>query len=73
VLYCGSGNGRIHSGVVAHILKTFLTRNTPVFYVITNLFSHSEETLNGQIEGAMKIMSFVTKDTLKQLSSNFGK
>jgi predicted GTPase len=54
VLYCGSGYGRINSGIVAHILREFLSSETPVFYVITNLYSHSDETLTGQFEGAMK-------------------
>ena len=61
MLYCGSGNGRINSGIVAHILKDFFSSGTPIFYVISNLFSHSEETLSVQVEGALKIMTFATQ------------
>jgi hypothetical protein len=71
-LYCGSGNGRINSGIVAHILKEFFTSETPVFYVITNLYSHSDETLKGQIEGAMKIMALVTSNTQPTKLDDFG-
>ena len=69
MLYCGSGNGRINSGVVAAILKEFIKAETPVFYIITNLYSHSDETLSGQISGAQKIMSWATEKKPTEISN----
>ncbi|CAF3074438.1 unnamed protein product [Rotaria sp. Silwood2] len=56
VIYCSSGNGRVNSEVVTKILNYLKGTNTPIAYVITNIYNHSNEQLIGQIDGGLTIM-----------------
>lgn len=59
VIYCSSCSGRVDSEVVTKILNCLKGTKTPIAYVITNIYSHSNEQLQGQIDGGLRIMEEV--------------
>jgi GTPase SAR1 family protein len=60
VLYCATSNGRVDSVVVTSLLQFFFEKKIAIFYVVTNIYSQSDEQLDGQIDGGIKIMSSVS-------------
>jgi len=57
VFYCATCNGRVDSQIVTSILRWFLEQDLAVFYLITNLYSHSDEQLDAQITGGLEVMT----------------
>lgn len=57
VLYCATASGRVSSAVLTKLLREFLEKEVPIFYVITNLYGHSVDQLKHQIDEALQIMT----------------
>jgi hypothetical protein len=63
VFYCACGAGRVDTVVVKNVLKYYHDNGIVVFWVVTNMYSHSEEQFMAQMDEATEIMRELTGES----------
>ncbi|CAF1233909.1 unnamed protein product [Didymodactylos carnosus] len=70
IIYCASGSGRVDTKIVIQILKHLQSAKVPIAYVITNIYGHSDDQLEGQIDGGLDIMRKVFSNQTDPVKKN---